>query len=518
MLYELTWGTLEYLESDTRELAQTKQIFKNPRVRSYQEQIHSFLVTIEELSQQGAFKLAPDRYVLYLEVFHKMLYVNLDALFFISNFLEKISKFNVKKVSSSYLEELLIFIIEMALIAHESENTKISNYLFQLGTSIVNNLEKIPSYTFLFPLLGLALNFEKMEKYREASKTYHTCLKSLKKLIAIGKLEDIPLQLIHEISAFGYMNSYLAGNLELTKDFLNLSLEYSVPEVKKLLNQLDITLQFGVLNFIQNFPDFDDITELWNSFDFYFKASIVTSNQNKNSMKLEHLEGKIFFPRLISKLTTTGAQKGILVVESEFLKDIQIFTGKHLLPSLNVIYNDAGSSYVKIQGHEFTVSQSFVLGKVFEDEIEINVHYKNQKGLIKRNISVKDGLPAFFQLDISKEIKDLQKLKEGGIRHLNTVYTKDMSLVNIIQKIALIPFNRFEFENEQQEKEFLKTFSNIFKKLGQKKIEIEFNEMVSLPSTISGKALKLVILQRLTSTSDEESDEIVKIIEQAAKE
>lgn len=443
------------------------------------------------------------------------MYVNLEALFFISNFTEKISKFNPKKVTKKYLEDFITFIVEIGIIAFESENYKVSSYLFQIGINIVREIGQV-SLKLILPYLGLAISKEVQNDYSNAAIAYKSSLDYLWAIIDQNE-DNVPIQLIHEIASFGYIYSFLGMKREFMNDFSNLNHSKSIPEVRKLLNTFHKVIQYGIINLTDIYQDYKDFKEIFESFDFYFETSIVSSSQTKNSsMALKHLGANQYFPKILAQLSTKGADKGILVVESDFLKDLQIFVGKRLLPSLNII-PETDSSYVYIDDQKIQVSQPFVLGQQFEGEIELNVQYKKIKGFIKRKISVKDALPALFHLDISKELKEAQQLKEGGIRHLNAIYTKEMSNVEIIQNIANISLNKFEFKNEQQEQAFFRNFANIFKKINKKEMEKQFKEISSLPSSIAGKALKLVILQRLASSINEDSDEISQIVENVAK-
>ena len=64
-LYELVWGTLEYLESDAMEfLSKGAPLATDQHVKKYLEQLLNFLLTIEEFSFTNP-SLTSDRYVLY---------------------------------------------------------------------------------------------------------------------------------------------------------------------------------------------------------------------------------------------------------------------------------------------------------------------------------------------------------------------------------------------------------------------------------------------------------------------
>ncbi|MHA2364861.1 MAG: hypothetical protein ACXAC7_12975 [Candidatus Hodarchaeales archaeon] len=511
-LFELIWGTLEYLEADTRKIAQSQKVVNNPRIKLYQEQLLNLMNALEELSQQG--KYIPDRYVLYLDVFQKLIYI-IDiegALFFISNFLERVSKFNVKKTSKEYyFNNFINFLVEIALIAFQSKNIKTSSYIFLMGTNLIEQIDGGYSGQYLKPILGLAITLELQGNFQEATNAYLKCLESL---ITIDT-ESISIQIINEVAVFGYICSFLG---DLKKDYLKNFYKlqpYCTPEVGKLLTELHTIVQYGFIGLLDVFEDFNDVADIPKTLDYFLLSSIVSSSQKNNKIALRHLSADWYLPELVKQINQRGADRGILIVESEFLKDIQVFVGKHLLPSLNVIPS-VKSSYVKINNYKINVKRPFVLGTEFEGEIEINIHYKKNKGLIKRKFSVKDALPAVMHIDVTSELKEARLIREGGIKYLGGIYLRDMTLLEVIKNIANIPVKELEFNNDEKErKEILKNFTSLFKRLGRKKEEKLFTDMGELTSSVSGKALKLVILQRLSTLED--SDEIDKVIKNAAQ-
>jgi tetratricopeptide (TPR) repeat protein len=514
-LFELIYATLEYLEFDALELAKTEKIINNPRIKSYETQLQSLLVTLEEICQSYP-ELAIDRYALALEVFRKLIYIDLDGITFFIKFIYSINvKIKSKKVTKLYLKDYLIFCIEIAIISFESKKYTSSIEIFQELTKLV--YEPIPDFPFdysLIPFLGLAICYEVIGNYNEASNIYFELLNRLR-LEKVKLKDELPLQFIHEVSFFGYVNSFLSEKKERLNPFYSL-VELCDSNVGDLVNGLHSMAIFGY-PMLEAFHHLS-IDSINKSITYYLGTSIVQSNQKNNSMGLTHLEPDLFLTNIETKIRNQGAQKAILIVQTQHLKDIQVTIGKNNLPSLNVLPDIDDTNYVTVDGIKFNINSQFAFGTSFSNEIELSVHYQ-KKLIFKRKINLTDKFPPFFLIDIDKEMTEVIAVKDGSIKQFDVLWVKDMNLIDTIKAIALIDLAHLTFSNDSESKNFFKDFINLLKKLNLKEPEKVITDLSKQGATnmITGKALKLVLIQRL-SEIEPNNPEIYSVIEQIANQ
>ena len=334
-LFELAYGTLEYLEFDASEIAKTQRVISNPRIKTYETQLLSIMILLEDICQNYP-ELALDRYVLFLEIFKKLIYIDLDGLALFINFILKInSKINIRKISKSYLKDYSIFCIEIAILAFESNNFTGSLEIFLELTKLLFEPSTESAFDYqLIPFLGLAICYEVIGNYSEASNAYLEIYNRIRNQIDLNRIDEIPLQLIHEIMFYGYVCSFLCDKSDRLNQFYSLS-EFSDSNVSDLLNGVHSMAVFG-------FPMFEafkhiNFESILKSINYYLSESIVQSNQTNNSLGLVHLDPKLFLPNIESKVKSKGVQKAILIVQTQHLKDIQVSIGKSNLPALNVL-------------------------------------------------------------------------------------------------------------------------------------------------------------------------------------
>ena len=514
-LYELIYGLLEYLEIDALEIAKTQKIINNPRMKSYENQILTILLVLEELSQNYP-DLTMDRYVLYLEVFRKFVYVDLDAINLFFNLITKInSKLNLRKIHDTYISDYTTFCLEIGILAFESKRIADSLEIFQEITKLLFEPLKDGSVLIQFtPFLGLAICYENLGNYVEASNIYFELYNRIRIRIDSNKIDEIPLQIVHEVMFFGYICSFLGDRSDRLNDFYSFT-AFSEINVKDLMNSIHSMIVFG-------FPMFEafkhiNLDSITHAFNYYLGTSFVQSNQINNSLGLLHTSPNIFLPMLDMKLRDKGAQKAIVIVETQHLKDIQVTIGKNNLPALNVLPDiSLDSNFVMVDNQKFYIKSQFAFGTSFSNDVEITVHYQ-KKPLFKRKLSLTEQIPPFFLIDIDQEITDVAAMKEGSIKAFDVIWQKDMSLVDIIKTISLIDNSILTFKNENEAKAFFKELLNLLKKLNLKEPEKVISELSKqdLNNMIIGKALKLVIIQRL-SELEPNNDEIFSVIQYVA--
>ena len=514
-IFELIYGSMEYLEFDALELAKTqKKILNNPRIKSYEDQISSIILLLEEICQSLP-ELATDRYVLYLEVIKKMIYIDLDAIGFFITLITKINnKINVKKLAPTYLEDYITFCVEIGIMAFEENNFPLALEVFQQLTHMIYEPTiEINLQLRLIPFLALAICYETIGNYLEASNIYFEFLHRLKIYLEPNKKDEIPLQFIHETMFFGYVSSFLCDKTDRLNEFYDLSgqADQNVTEILKSVHSMAV---FGYPLFEAfKHVDFESIKKTIN---YYLGSSFVQSSQANNPLGLRHLEPDLFLPNIETKTKTKGVQKAILIVQTQHLKDVQVSIGKNNLPSLNVLPDYEKDNYVIVDGIKFNVTSQFAFGTSFSNEIELTIHYQ-KKQLLKRKLSMNDRHPPFFLIDIDKELEDLIAVKEGSIKHFDVMWSKDMPLLETIKSIALIDVTFLTFSNENESKNFFKDLINLLKRLNLKEPERVVTELSKQEATsmIMGKALKLVLIQRL-SELEPNNPSIFSVIEEVA--
>ena len=509
-LFELVYGTLEYLEFDASEIAKTHKTISSPRMKSYENQLLSIMITMEDICQIYA-ELALDRYVLYLEIFNKLLYVDLDAISLFINFISKItSKINIKRINDSYLRDYSIFCTEIAILSYESKNYNGSLEIFQELTKLYFELTPESALDFqLIPFLGLAICYEVIGNYTESSNFYFELLNRLRFLIEMKHVDELPLQLIHEVMFYGYVSSFLSNKTERLNDFYSFS-DLGDSAVIQLLNGIHTMAVFG-------FPIFEafkhlNLESIIKSINYYIGSSYVQSNRTNNPMGLKHLDPKLFLTNIEIMVRNNGVQKAILIVQTQHLKDVQVTIGKSNLPSLNVL-PDLENNYVTVDGVKFNITSQFAFGTSFSNDIELTINYQ-KKQILKRRLSIADQFPPFYLIDLDKELNDLTASKEGSIKQFDVLWNKEMSLLDVIKTIAVIDVAKLTFSNENEIKNFFKDLINLMKKLNLKEAEKILIDLSRQDSTnmIMGKALKLVIIQRL-SEIEPDSAEIVSVVQ-----
>lgn len=515
-LFELAYGTLEYLEYDALELGKSQKINQSPHIKSYENQLLSIMILLEDICQTYP-ELALDRYVLYLEIFRKLVYIDLDAIILFSNFISKInSKINVKKFSKSYLNDYFVFCTEISILAFESKNYTGSLEIFQDLTRLLFEPSDDYSVSFqLVPFLGLAICYEIIGNYVEASNAYYEIFTRLRVQVDLNRIEDVPLQLIHEVMFYGYVSSFLSDKTDRLNDFYSLS-EISDSNVVELLNGIHTMAVFG-------FPMFEafkhiNLESIIKAINYYLSSSYVQSNQLNNPLGLVHLDPKLFLPNIETKIKDKGVQKAILIVQTQHLKDIQVSIGKSSLPALNVLPDFERDNYVIVDGVKFNITAQFAFGTSFSNDIELTIQYQ-KKQILKRKLTLMDRFPPFYLIDLDKELHDISSMKEGSIRQFDVIWNKNMTLIEVIKAIALIDVAILTFSNENESKSFFKDLTGLLKKVDVKDAEKVITELAKQDATnmIMGKALKLVMIQRL-SELDPNNQEIFSIIQQVANQ
>lgn len=515
LLFEIVYGTLEYLESNAILLlknSNNERLMNNVNIKSYEDQLLSLMVCIEDICKEYP-ELATDRYLLYLEIFNKMLYVNLDAVSAFKRFLTKvISKINIKKINEFYAKDFIIFGSEIAILSKEANKFAQTQEIYLELSGIVES-SHINTVEFIIPLIGLAISYETRGNYQEASNVYFKALTRINGMLKLNRKDLIPLQLIHETLFFGYITAIIGDNFDKHGNEFYSFLYLCEENVANLLRAIHSILFFGFT--IENSFNSQSRTA-YDLIDFYLLSSIVQSNQPLNPNGLRHISADSYLKIIETKSRIRGAQEGILIVESKNLKGIQIYSDKKLLPSLNV-YPGELSNYVILNDVRFNVNNQFAFGMSFVNEIEIVVNFQ-KKNIIKKKFSVKDKIPPFFVIDLTDELDEARILKEGGEKHFNTIWSDHMPLTEVIRSIIDMDEQYFMHKSENKQKNFLKEVSHLFKKINLKNEEKVINELLKQESTYSlkGKTLKIFILQRLASL-DVNNPEITNLIELVVK-
>lgn len=512
-LFELCYGCLEYLEVDVRELVGRgeRQITINPRIKYYQDQLLSIMEVLEEIAQADPDAVS-DRYVLDLEVFKKLVYIDLDGINVFTSFIRKVtSNINPKKTLPRYIDEFIIFGTEIAILACEARNETLSTQVFQELAELVAGTQH-NNRNMVLPLVGLAVSYERQEQYKEAQQAYK---EAARRILALEE-DQLQPEMIHEVVAYGFVTQYLSrGDLEDEEEFSHL-LSKCQPEVRDFLTNLRLIFIFG-FDFGQSFPDYTNEGQIREYFDYYFQRSQVHSSQANNPTGLFHVGADRLLPKISETLAEVGAQRGLVILESQFLKELQVIAGKGALPLLNVRPGITGN-YVEVEGLKITVEEPFAFGMSFTGELDLSINYKKTKGLVKKKLNVKDKTPALFHLNLTSEIEEASILKEGGVKEFGQLWPKKMTLVQVVRNIAHMPTSSFTFSGEGEQKDFLRELGQLFRKVGLKKVETIIGDLTKQTGVVlQGKALKLVILQRI-SELEGDNPEISQIVSEVATE
>ena len=508
LLYELVWGTLEYLEADANYLLKKKeQIKSNIRMKNYLDQINNIMLNIEEISFLLP-ALAPDRYVLYLDVMGMLYYLGLDGLSFINECFTSLLKVPVLgQASLLYLSEFSVFLTEIGLKAYESKNYLLMQKIFESGIEIIHKINKYDSENLLPVYLGLGVSYELQNDYNRAAHAYQSCLTLIEKLnqssLTRGKITQATF---HEIGIYGYLNAFLASLDQLMQEFFNFRTQTFLSAESQLLGTLNSALMLGQSDLSKAFPQFPDPLKLWNAFDT-FRPSVSSSITGSN-LRLYHMGAETYFPKIVDTLRRSRPKYGIVVFECEFYKDVEVLIGKERLPTTQILTHEDGTSYVEILGMPIPVTTPFAWATIFQKEIDVIINYN--KISIKKHLAFNPIPPTIFFYNISTEISELNTLKEGkGQKFYNKLWTVDMSIVDIMREVADISSDMFVFDT-------LKDFAEILKKLNLKdavNVIIKLRESVPL----SGYTLKLVLLQRLSELVPDAS-EATTILETVVKQ
>lgn len=513
-IFELVYGALEYLETDALELAKSQKIINNPRIKSYEIQLSSIILLLEDICQEFP-ELATDRYVLYLEIIKKLLYVDLDGIGFFISIIEKIdNKTNFKKVPNSYFTDYVIFSLEIGIMSFEANNFTGALEIFQKMTNLVYEPTKSLTLDFQFrPFLALAITYETIGTYLEASNVYLELCNRIKVNFDSDNKVDIPLQFVHETMFYGYVCSCLSDKTDRLNYFYSLA-DYADQNVRELLKSIHSMAVFG-FPILEAFNHLN-VESIKKTINYYLGTSFVQSNQVNNSLGLRHLEPEFFLANIETQTKSKGVQKAILIVQTQHLKDIQVSIGKNNLPALNVLPDYDKGNFVVVDGIKFTIESQFAFGTSFSNEIELVVHYQ-KKLILKRKLSMNDRLPPFYLIDIDKELENVIALKEGAIRQFDVMWQKDMTLIDVIKAIALIDVSNLTFGSVNESKNFFKEFINLLKKLDLNEPERVISELAKQEATnmIMGKALKLVLIQRLSELEPNNQD-IFNVIQEVA--
>ena len=158
-----------------------EQIKTNNRMKNNLYQINNIMLNIEEISFLLP-ALAPDRYVLYLDVMGMLYYLGLDGLSFINECFTSLLKVPVLgQASLLYLSEFSVFLTEIGLKAYESKNYLLMQKIFESGIEIIHKINKYDSENLLPVYLGLGVSYELQNDYNRAAHAYQSCLTLIEK-------------------------------------------------------------------------------------------------------------------------------------------------------------------------------------------------------------------------------------------------------------------------------------------------------------------------------------------------
>ena len=121
-------------------------------------------------------------------------------------------------------------------------------------------------------------------------------------------------------------------------------------------------------------------------------------------------------------------------------------------------------------------------------------------------MELKEVPPTILCINITKEIEESHKIKEGkAVKFYNELWSKDMSILDIMKNISKISSDMFFFEDIEE-------LGRVFKKTNQKDAYQVIKNLTGKDAIpLEGQALQLVILQRLSELT-ENTNEAMNIL------
>jgi hypothetical protein len=499
LLFELVWGTTDYLKFEASNLLKTNTMIKDhPIIKRYLNQLLNLMTVIEEISLINP-SLAGDRYVLYYkDVIGTFSYVGVDPLPFISDLIISVNNLSGLKYGSAlYIDEFCNFLTEIGILAYETTTISIAQKILELGVKIIEKIGKYSSIEVIKVYIALGIIYENQRLFKKAACTYKETFRVITELNHNFNDLVIDQHIIHEIGIFGYLCSILIPDQELINTFFEFRSRNFSPEESTLIGDLHSNYMLGI-------TDTTRIPFLGNQFDNY-TSSIPSYILSGTSNRLFHLSSVSYISDL-TRIIRQSVDKpyGIVVFEASSLKDIDIQIGKDHLPSKQTISRENGENFVDVLGKQINVFSPFCWASIFTKNTEAFIHY--QKKTYKRKIILNETPPTIITINITKEIEETSKIKEGkAVRFYDELWYKKMSIIDIMQVISKISSDMFFLEERDN-------FAQVFKKIGQKQVHDLVKDLTGKESIpLEGQALQLVILQRLSELT-ENGDEALKIL------
>ena len=499
LLYELVWGTLDYLKFEATKLFDKGQMIKDfSNIKGYLNQLMNLMVVIEEISFVNS-SLANDRYVLYYkDVLGTFAYIGVDFLPFISDFIITLSNLPTLKYGSTvYISDFCSFLTEMGVLAYETTNLTIAQSLLELGIKIVDKIGKYDSFDIIKVFLALGIIYENKRFYEQAATSY---LKTFKVFEALNHSFNNPVvdqYIVHEIGIYGYLNAILVQNEDLMEKFFNFRTKFFEPEESMLLGDLHGNYMLGITDTIR-------LPYLGNKFDNY-QSSVPSFILSGKSNRLYHINSVSYLSEL-TRIIRISIEKphGLAIFEADSYKDVDIQIGKEHLASIQVIPKPDGTSEIEILGRRLSITSAFCWATTFQKNTEAILHYNKKNFKIK--LELKEIPPTIISINITKEIEESHKIKEGkAVKFYNELWSKDMSILDLMKNFSKIPSDMFFFEDIEE-------FSQVFKKTNHKEAYQVFKNLIGKDAIpLEGQALQLVILQRLSEFT-EDTDEAMDIL------
>ncbi|OLS19617.1 MAG: hypothetical protein HeimC3_44520 [Candidatus Heimdallarchaeota archaeon LC_3] len=499
LLYELVWGTLDYLKFEATTFFDKGQMIKDfPNIKSYLNQLMNLMTVIEEISLINS-SLANDRYVLYYkDILGTFAYLGVDFLHFISDFIISLSNLSTLKYSSKiYVSDFSSFLVEMGVLAYETTNLTIAQSLLELGIKVIDKIGKYDSFDIIKVYLSLGVIYENKRMHNQAANTYKKTFKVFETLNHGFNNPVIDQYIVHEIGIFGYINSILVQNEDLMEEFFNFRTKYFEPEESMLIGDLHANYFLGI-------TDTTKLPYLGNQFD-KFRSSVPSFILSGKSNRLYHINSVSYLAELTQIIRiSTDRPSGLVVFEADSYKDIDIQIGKEHLASIQVIPKPDGKIEIELLGKRINISSAFCWATTFQKNTEAVLHYNKKNYKIK--LELKEVPPTILCINITKEIEESHKIKEGkAVKFYNELWSKDMSILDIMKNISKISSDMFFFEDIEE-------LGRVFKKTNQKDAYQVIKNLTGKDAIpLEGQALQLVILQRLSELT-ENTNEAMNIL------
>ncbi|HKZ42372.1 MAG TPA: hypothetical protein VJ044_15515, partial [Candidatus Hodarchaeales archaeon] len=294
-------------------------------------------------------------------------------------------------------------------------------------------------------------------------------------------------RLLADIGIYGYLNAVIAGDSEVHfHDFFDFRTRYLDLEDARLLGRLHGALVLGVTSILEMFPAFTSLNQIVDAFDAYRFSYLRSSIEEDSDFRsLLHLGAAEYIREINQNLPRKVDIVGIVVFESDSLKDVEIHINKAKIPLVQII----GTEKIDFSGVEIPVSKPFVWAATFRNHDEAVIIA--QKTTLKKSLTFLPRPPTILKFDVLKEVKEFHYTKGGtGIKFFETLWIKDDSIATIMEKLANVSSNELIFESFHE-------FTTIFKKLGRKDVFNALAKLVTQAIPLHGEPLRLVALQRL---------------------